>query len=140
MASAYKDFTQNLIDDFQAHGGHSTIGPFVGRDLLLLTNKGAKTGEVRTTPVVYTRDGDNYVIVASKNGADTHPGWYHNLRANPEAMIEVGDESFPVVAHEVKPEERRRLYDAHADTHPSFKDYEEKTSRVIPVFILERAD
>lgn len=138
MATAYKDFTQNLIDDFRAHGGHTTSGPFVGRDLLLLTTKGARTGELRTTPLAYTRDGDSYVIVASKNGADTHPAWYRNLLANP-ATIEVGDETIPVIAHEVTGAERRRLYDAHAAIHPSFQEYEQKTSRVIPVFVLERA-
>lgn len=79
------------------------------------------------------------MIVASKGGADTHPGWYRNLLANPQAMIEVDDETVPVVATEIKEVERRRLYDAHAQTHPGFKDYELKTSREIPVFILKRA-
>jgi deazaflavin-dependent oxidoreductase (nitroreductase family) len=140
MATKYQDFTQDLIEDFRAHGGHVTSGYFLGRDLLLLTSKGARSGELRTTPLAYTRDGDDYVIVASKGGADTHPAWYRNLLANPQATIEVEDETFPVIATEVKEAERRRLYDAHADTHPGFREYELKTSREIPVFILKRAE
>ena len=139
MSSPYENFTQNLIDDFRAHSGHVTSGFFLGRDLLLLTTKGARTGELRTTPVAYTRDGDDYVIVASKSGADSHPAWYHNLLANPQATIEVEADTLPVIATEVKDAERRRLYDAHAEAHESFRDYEGKTSRVIPVFILKRA-
>jgi deazaflavin-dependent oxidoreductase (nitroreductase family) len=139
MATAYKDFTQTLIDDFRAHAGHVTSGPFFERDLVLLTTKGARSSELRTTPLVYTRDGDDYVIIASKGGADTHPGWYRNLVANPQATIEVEDEIVPVIATEVKGAERRRLYDAHAEINPGFKDYELKTSREIPVFILKRA-
>jgi deazaflavin-dependent oxidoreductase (nitroreductase family) len=137
--SPYADFTQGLINDLRAHGGHASSGPFVGRDLLLLTTKGARSGELRTTPLTYTRNGDNYVIVASKSGADTHPSWYRNLLANPQATIEVGDETIPVVATEADASERRRLYDAHARINPVFGDYELKTTRVIPVFVLERA-
>lgn len=132
-------WTHGLIEDFRAHGGHTTDGPFAGRDLLLLTAKGARSGEIRTTPLVYTREGDNYVVVASKGGADTNPGWYWNLLANPQATIEVEDEIVPVIATEVKDADRRRLYDAHAEINPGFKDYELKTSREIPVFILKRA-
>jgi deazaflavin-dependent oxidoreductase (nitroreductase family) len=140
MASAYSDFNQSVIDDFRAHGGHVSSGHFFGRDLLLLTNKGARSGDLRTTPLAYTRDGDDYVIVASKGGDDSHPAWYRNLLANPQATIEIEDEIVPVIATEVKDEERRRLYDAHAEAHASFKDYEAKTSREIPVFILKRAE
>ena len=138
MNTSFQDFNRNLIKDLRAHG-KATSGPFEGREVLILTTKGAKSGDARENPLVYTRDGDHYVIVASKGGADTHPGWYRNLLANPQAMIEVDDETVPVVATEIKEVERRRLYDAHAQTHPGFKDYELKTSREIPVFILKRA-
>ena len=138
-ATKHNDFTQSLMDDFRAHGGHVTSGPFLGRDLLLLTTKGARSGELRTTPVVYTRDGDNYVIVASKGGADTHPAWYRNLVANPRATIEVEDEVIPVLVTQAHGAERRRLYDAHAEINPGFRDYEKRTNREIPVFVLERA-
>ena len=73
------------------------------------------------------------MIVGSKSGADTHPSWYWNLRADPHATIEVGDETIPVIAAETDTQERRRLYDAHAARNPVFQGYEEKTTRVIPV-------
>ncbi len=78
------------------------------------------------------------MIVASKGGADSHPAWYHNLLANPHVTIEVEDEIVPVTANEAKGAERTRLYDAHAEINPGFWDYEKKTSRLIPVFVLER--
>ncbi len=88
--SSFADFNRDLITDLRAHQGKATGGPFMGRDVLILTTKGAKSGEIRETPLVYTRDGDKYVIVASKGGAPTNPAWYHNLRTHPEVTIEVG--------------------------------------------------
>jgi deazaflavin-dependent oxidoreductase (nitroreductase family) len=126
-----------MIADFRAHGGRTTSGPFVGRDLLLLTTKGAKSGQVRTTPLVYSRDGVRYVIVASKGGAPTNPGWYHNLRAHPRVTIEVGSEKLNVRARDAEGSERRRLYDQHAARMPAFAEYERRTRRQIPVIILE---
>ncbi|HLQ61981.1 MAG TPA: nitroreductase/quinone reductase family protein, partial [Candidatus Acidoferrales bacterium] len=84
MASSWNDFNRRLIEDLRAHGGRPTSGPFLGRQVLILTTLGARTGEKRETPLAYTRDGDDYVIVASKGGAPTHPAWFHNLVANPE--------------------------------------------------------
>jgi deazaflavin-dependent oxidoreductase (nitroreductase family) len=135
---SYGDFTQALIDDFRAHGGNVTQGPFTGRQVLLLETVGARTGARRLTPLVYTRDGDRYVIVASKGGAPTHPAWYHNIVANPRVTIEVGGERFPADATVVPNDERRRLYDRHAELHASFRDYERKTTRTIPVIALRR--
>ena len=90
-------------------------------------------------PVAYHRDGDRYVIVASKGGAHTHPDWYHNLVKHPRASVEVGDEHFEVKATPIaKGPERDRLYDAHAALMPGFGDYPKKTKRVIPVVVLER--
>jgi deazaflavin-dependent oxidoreductase (nitroreductase family) len=133
-----KDFNTGLIADYRANG-KPTKGPFVGRQVLLLTTKGAKTGNQRTNPLVWTTDGDKLVIVASKGGAPTNPSWYHNLRANPVVTIELGKERFAARANVAKPEsERRRLYDAHARVHPGFTDYEKKTTRRIPVITLER--
>ena len=133
------DWNRGLIEDYRANG-KPTKGPFVGRQVLLLTTKGAKTGAERTNPLVYTKDGDKIVIVASKGGAPTNPSWFHNLRANPTVTVELGKEKFEARATVAKPEsERRRLYDQHAATHPGFKDYEKKTTRRIPVITLERA-
>jgi deazaflavin-dependent oxidoreductase (nitroreductase family) len=130
-------FNQDLIAEFRANGGKVT-GRFAGRPLLLLTTTGAKSGQPRTMPLVYTKDGDNLVIIASKGGSDANPDWYHNLVANPEATIELPGEQFRVRARRTAGEERRRLYDAQAALMPAFADYEQKTTREIPLFVLER--
>jgi deazaflavin-dependent oxidoreductase (nitroreductase family) len=135
--SAINDFNQNLINEFRATNGRVT-GQFAGRPLLLLTTTGAKSGQPRTMPLVYSRDGDNLVIIASKGGADTNPDWYYNLVANPEATIELPGETYRARARRAEGEERRRLYDAQAAQMPTFADYEKKTTREIPVFVLER--
>jgi deazaflavin-dependent oxidoreductase (nitroreductase family) len=131
-------WTRNLIADMRANGGTPASGPMAGRPLGILTSKGARTGEDRTAIVTYHREGDAWVIAASKSGADEHPAWYHNLVANPQATLEVGNEVVPVLAREAKGEERDRLYDDHAKVRPEFAEYPSKTKRVIPVFVLER--
>ena len=131
-------FNDELVADYRAHGGVTT-GPFVGRQVLLLTTAGAKTGVERTKPLVYTTDGEHIVVVASKGGAPTNPAWFHNLRAHPVVTVELGPERFSARADVAAPEsERRRLYDAHARVHPAFLDYEKKTTRRIPVIALQR--
>jgi deazaflavin-dependent oxidoreductase (nitroreductase family) len=132
------DFNRNLIDEFRANGGKVT-GPFEGAPLLLLTTTGAKSGKTRTNPVVYTKDGDRLVIIASKGGAPNSPDWYHNLVANPTVKIELPDETFEAKASVARGDERDRLFAAQAEMMPAFNDYEQKTSRRIPVVILERA-
>jgi deazaflavin-dependent oxidoreductase (nitroreductase family) len=134
------DFNSTLIADLRANDGQPTHGPFVGRQMLILTTTGAKSGERRETPLVYSTDGDGVVIVASMGGAPKHPAWYHNIVAKPEVTLEVGGEAYTATATIVDDIERRRLYDAHADLHPSFTEYEGKTSRVIPVIVLRRED
>jgi deazaflavin-dependent oxidoreductase (nitroreductase family) len=134
-----KSFNERVVDDFRAHKGQITSGPFTGRSLLLLTTKGAKTGAERTNPLAYTRDGDRFVIVASKGGAPTNPAWYHNLRTHPDVTVEVGPERFPARATIARDAERRRLYDQHAAKMPAFAEYERRTARKIPVVVLERA-
>lgn len=132
-------FNDDLIAQFRKNKGVITEGPFTGRDVLLLTTKGARSGHARTHPLVYTRDGDRYLIIASKGGAHDHPSWYHNLRAHPEVTVEVGPEKFRAKAiPHARGAERRRLYDQHAAINPGFKDYEKKTERVIPAVLLER--
>ena len=136
--SGYGDFNRNMIDEFRAKKGKG-IGWF-GDRLLLLTTTGAKSGTVRTAPVAFTRDDERYVIVASKGGAPTNPSWYHNLRAHPEVTLEVGDEKLRARAKVVKGTERDRLYEQHASALPVFRDYPKKTTRVLPVIVLERID
>ena len=131
------DFNENVINEFRANGG-KVGGQFEGARMMLLTTTGAKSGQARTKPVVYTTDGDRFVIIASKAGAPTNPDWFHNLVANPEVILEVGDERFPARATVVSGEERRRLYDAQAALMPGFADYAQKTTREIPVVVLDR--
>lgn len=136
--SSYEEFTRNLIADLRANKGKATSGPFQGRDVLILTTKGAKSGEVRETPVVFTRDGDKYVIVASKSGAPTNPHWFHNLKAHPEVTVEAGGEKFKAHAKVTDDEENERLYQHHASINPQFHEYRTKTTRKIPVVVLEK--
>ena len=131
-------FNEDLIEDYRANGKASK-GPFVGRQILLLTTTGAKTGTARTSPLVYTKDGDDLVIVASKGGAPTNPDWFHNLKAHPTVTVELGGDKFAARAKVAAPDtERERLYAAHARVHPVFLDYVKKTTRRIPVVRLER--
>ena len=132
------DFNLSLIKEFRENGGE-TFGPFKGRPVLLLTTKGAKSGEARTTPLVYSRDGDRVVIIASMGGAPKHPAWFLNLRANPDVTVELGTEKFQATSAIAEGEERDRLFAQQAATMPAFNEYQQKTSRQIPVVILERA-
>jgi deazaflavin-dependent oxidoreductase (nitroreductase family) len=134
----YSDFNKAVIEDFRAHHGQVTNGPHVHSELLLLHTMGAKSGHERVTPVVYTRDGDRLVIVASKAGAPTNPSWFSNLVAYPVVTVETGDEMFMARATVAEPAERDRLYAQHAQRYPGFLDYQKRTDRVIPVVLLER--
>jgi deazaflavin-dependent oxidoreductase (nitroreductase family) len=136
--SSFGDFNRNLVADMRANKGKPTSGPFLGREVLILGTKGAKSGEARETPLVYTRDGDRYVIVASKGGAPTNPAWYHNLRTHPEVTVEVGEEKFKARAKVVDGDDYERLYQHHAGINPGFHDYRKRTPRKIPVVVLER--
>lgn len=131
------DFNASIIDEFRANDG-KVGGPFEGAPMLLLTTTGAKSGQPRTVPVVYLPDGDRQVVFASKAGAPTNPDWYHNLRANPDVSVELGDERFDARAVVLTGDERDRLFATQADRNPGFKDYQAKTTRVIPVVALER--
>ncbi|WP_101788217.1 nitroreductase family deazaflavin-dependent oxidoreductase [Nonomuraea indica] len=131
------DFNKQIIEEFRANGGR-VGGMFEGSQLLLLTTTGARSGKLTTTPVMYLKDGDRYVVIASNAGSDRHPAWYHNLRANPEATAEVGTETFVVKAAFADDEERDRLYARMVEQAAGFAEYEAKTSRRIPVVVLER--
>jgi deazaflavin-dependent oxidoreductase (nitroreductase family) len=133
----YEEFNQKIIAQFRSNEG-KVGAPFEGRPMILISHKGAKSGKVRTTPLVYTTDGDRLVIIASKGGAPTSPDWYHNLKANPDVTIEVGTDKFEARAEEVTGDERRRLYESQAALMPNFTEYQQKTSREIPVIVLHR--
>jgi len=131
------DWNKAIIEEFRANGG-KVGGHFAGTNLLLLHTTGAKSGLERVNPMVYFRDGDRYVVVASKAGADTHPDWYHNLVAHPDVVVEVGTEQFAARATVTAEPERTRLYAMMESINSGFTDYKNKTSRVIPVVILSR--
>jgi deazaflavin-dependent oxidoreductase (nitroreductase family) len=133
------EFNQKVIEEFRANGG-KVGGTFAGAPMILVTTKGAKSGVERTTPLVHSRDGDNYVIIASYAGAPKHPAWFLNIQAAPEVTVEVGTETFRAKATIPEGAERERLYKAQAALMPNFDAYQQKTSRVIPVVVLSRAD
>ena len=129
------DFNQKIIDEFRANEG-KVGGMFEGAPVLLLTSTGAKSGQRRTTPVVYQPDGERMVIFASKAGAPENPAWFHNLRANPAATVEVGTDTVEVEAVVTDGDERERLFSKQKELMPQFADYEQKTTRQIPVVAL----
>ena len=135
MSATPADFNVQVIEEFRANEGKAG-GMFEGMPLLLLHNVGAKSGREFVTPLVYLADGDRYVIFASKGGAPVNPGWYHNLKAEPNVSIEVGTDTVDVVATEASGEERDRLYGIQAAQQPQFAEYAKKTERKIPVIVL----
>jgi deazaflavin-dependent oxidoreductase (nitroreductase family) len=130
-----EEFNRGVIEEFRANDG-KVGGPFEGAPVLLLTSVGAKSGERRTTPVMYLPDGERMVIFASLGGAPNNPAWYHNLVANPSATVEVGPGTVEVEAVVTSGEERNRLFDQQAALYPQFADYAQKTTRQIPVVAL----
>lgn len=136
---ALRKFNDDFIAQARANAGMITSGPLAGAPGILLTITGAKTGRHYLTPLLYTRDGDRYVVAASKGGAPEHPDWYHNLTTNPEVTAEVDGETFAARATEVHGDERDRLYAAHAEQLPAFRKYQDRTERRIPVFVVERS-
>jgi deazaflavin-dependent oxidoreductase (nitroreductase family) len=131
------DWNKATIDEFRANSG-KVGGRFAGRTLLLLHTVGAKSGEERINPVACVKDGDRFVIIASKGGAPTNPDWYYNVVAHPLVTVEAGTEQFQASA-EVAPEpERTRLFSKMVEMMPGFAEYQQKTTRVIPVIVLTR--
>ncbi len=130
------DWNRRTIEEFRANKG-KVGGMWEGRPLLVLTTTGAKSGRRRTNPVMYLREGDHLYIFASKAGAPTHPDWYHNLLAHPEATVELGGETFNAIAKPVTGEARDQIYARWAGQYPQFREYQEKTTRKIPVIELE---
>jgi deazaflavin-dependent oxidoreductase (nitroreductase family) len=135
---AEKDWNSGIIEEFHANEGR-VGGMFEGMPILLLHHQGAKSGIERVNPLAYQDLGGGAVAVfGSKGGAPTNPDWYHNLRANPRATVEVGTERFDVLARVAEGEERERIWEKQKKDVPGFAQYEENTEREIPVVILER--
>lgn len=136
-AETIKGFNQAIADEFRTNDG-KVGGQFAGADLLLLTTTGAKSGQPRLSPLAYFRIDDRLIIIGSFAGADINPAWVHNLRAHPSAHIEVGNESFDVIARELPPAERGAAFLKVTAAAPGFADYQAKTARVLPIFELQR--
>ncbi len=134
-----QDWNKMIIEEFRANGG-KVGGQFAGRTLLLLHTIGAKSQQPRINPVAYVKDGDRLVIIASKSGAPTNPDWYYNLIAHPEVTVEVGTEQLQVHASVTAEPDRTRLYQQMVAMMPGFAEYEQKTTRKIPVIILTRVN
>lgn len=132
-----KAFNQQIADEFRANQG-KVGGPFENSDILLLTTTGAKSGQPRLSPLAYFRVDGKLIIIGSFAGADFDPGWVHNLRANPQAHIEVGTDAFDATARELPPAEREEIFPKIVAAAPGFAEYQAKTSRVIPLFELQR--
>jgi len=131
-----KAFNANIVDEFRANGG-KVGGPFEGGNLLLLTTTGAKSGQPRLSPLAYFTVDGRLIVVGSYAGADVDPAWVHNLRKNSRAHIEVGTKDYDVNARELPSSERDDLYPRLVEQSPVFGEYQQKTSRVIPLFELE---
>ncbi len=124
-----------IIQEFRANAG-KVGGPFEGKSLLLLHTTGKKSGQSRINPVACIKDGERFVVIASKGGAPTNPDWYYNLIAHPLVEVETGTEKFQACASVALEPERTRLYEMMVSMMPGFADYQRKTTRVIPVIIL----
>jgi deazaflavin-dependent oxidoreductase (nitroreductase family) len=127
-------FNQGVIKEFRANRGEISSGPLAGRHVMLLTTTGAKSGKESTVVVGFGKDGDRYVIIASNNGAPSHPAWYFNLQASPTATVEIGPEKFKARARTARPEEREKLKAAV----PYIEQQQTLTTREIPIVVLER--
>lgn len=137
--SPNNEWNQKMIEEFRANGG-KVGGMVAGTSILmaLLTTTGAKSGQQRVTPVVYVQDGDRMFVSASNGGMPTNPDWYHNILAHPELTVEVGDQKFQAKAVVITGKERDEIYAKQAKLMPNFEEYQQQTTRVIPVVELVR--
>ena len=132
------DWNTKIIEEFRANGG-AVGGQFAGAPLLLLHTVGARSGQRRVNPVMYQKVDGGYAVFASKAGAPVNPDWYHNLLAHPQVTAEIGTETVELVARVAEGDERERIWAAQKAAYPGFADYERKTTRQIPVIVLEPA-
>jgi deazaflavin-dependent oxidoreductase (nitroreductase family) len=134
------DWNAQLIATLRANHGEVPEGPMAGRNLLILTTKGAKTGESRQAVLTFSRDDGRLVVAATAGGSPVAPSWYHNVLANPAVEVEAKGESFTATATEAPPGERERLWAQHVAERPEFAEYPEKSGRTIPVVTIQRID
>jgi deazaflavin-dependent oxidoreductase (nitroreductase family) len=134
--SDMSDFNTKVVEEFRANGG-KVGGQFEGAPVLLLHTVGAKTGQPRLNPMMYQVIAGGYAVFASKAGAPTNPDWYHNLLAHPDVKAEIGTETVGLRARVAQEQERERIWTDQKAAYPGFADYERKTTRQIPVIVLE---
>ena len=134
------DWNAQLIATLRGNHGEVHEGPMAGRPLLVLTTKGAKTGDTREAVLTYSRDDGRYVVCATAGGSPTTPSWYYNLLSNPAVQIEAKGETFTATASVAPAGERERLWEQHVRERPEFADYPEMSGRTIPVVTLQRID
>lgn len=139
MEHDQNDYNRRLIEQFRADRSNNGDA-FKGRPLLLLTTTGARSGQRHTTPMMYVRDGERLLVIASNAGAQKHPDWYYNLVAHPHVTVEVGRETFEATAVVTEGAERQQLWESIVEHYPFFADHQAKVTREIPVAALERRD
>jgi deazaflavin-dependent oxidoreductase (nitroreductase family) len=132
-------FGQEHVERYRATDGEEGHDWQKGSTVALLTTTGRKSGEERTTPLIYGKHGEDHMVVASKGGADEPPAWYLNLQENPEAELQVKADRFKVTARDATPEEKPELWQEMASQWPDYDEYQKQTDREIPVVVLERA-
>ncbi len=137
--SSPREWVAEQVELYEGSGGTDGLTlRDTGLPVIIVTNRGRKTGAIRKTPLMRAVDGNNYILVGSQGGAPKHPFWYHNLKAEPDVEIRDGTEVFSMRVREVvDPAERQRLWDIAVAAFPPYQDYQEKTDRVIPVFLAE---
>jgi deazaflavin-dependent oxidoreductase (nitroreductase family) len=136
-AADVNEFNRKLIEEYRANGGKLS-GGFDRVPMLLLTTTGRKSGKKHTTPLAYQPDGDDIYVFGSFAGGPRHPAWYHNLVADPDVTVEVGPDAYPATAVILEGDERDRVFDRQKRDVQNFADYEQKTTRTIPVIRLDR--
>ena len=137
MEHNQNDYNQRLVEQFRADRS-SNGDAFKGRPLLLLTTTGARSDQRRTTPMMYVRDGQRLLVIASNAGAPKHPAWYYNVVAHPHVTVEVGRETYDATAIVTEGAERQHLWEKIVEQYPFFTDHQSKVTRQIPVIALER--
>ena len=138
----FDDMNREVVAEFRSNQGvvdTAAGGFFKGKPMLILHTTGAKTGAQRANPLMYLDEGDRRFVFASKGGAPDNPDWYYNLKANPGVTVEMGTESYPATASVITGPERDRIYAEQVAAFPQFGEYEQKTTRRIPVVALDRA-
>lgn len=132
------EWVRNQVEEYESSGGtKGTTLTDTGMPVVIVTNRGAKTGKVRKTPLMRVEHEGSYAAVASKGGAPEHPLWYYNLRANPDVVVQDGTKTFEMTAREISGDERAAWWERAVAAFPPYAEYQEKTDRQIPVFVLE---